>query len=224
MNCNGYRRARAGASSATRSSACSRTLLRLPPEREACPNNVPPDDLHPVIKQTPSFGRIFAMVAFTLSCFGILVFLWLNFGGSVPLQPEGYRITRGLPVGDAARQGGGRAHLRRARGQGQDAASRTSRPGSRTRCSRSTPLRADPEGLARDPAPEVAAGRDVRGALARHALVGDRCTTAGSCRRARSPTRSSSTRSCGASTRRRARASRSGSTRPGSRRRATPSR
>jgi phospholipid/cholesterol/gamma-HCH transport system substrate-binding protein len=50
-----------------------------------------------VIKQTPSFGRIFAMVAFTLSCFGILVFLWLNFGGSVPLQPEGYRVKVGFP-------------------------------------------------------------------------------------------------------------------------------
>ena len=45
-----------------------------------------------MIKQTPSFGRIFAMVAFGLSCFGILVFLWLNFGGSVPLQPKGYRV------------------------------------------------------------------------------------------------------------------------------------
>ncbi len=50
-----------------------------------------------MIKQTPSFGRIFAMVAFGLSCFGILVFLWLNFGGSVPLQPEGYRVTVGFP-------------------------------------------------------------------------------------------------------------------------------
>jgi phospholipid/cholesterol/gamma-HCH transport system substrate-binding protein len=50
-----------------------------------------------VIKQTPSVGRIFAMVAFTLSCFGILVFLWLNFGGSVPLQPEGYRVEVGFP-------------------------------------------------------------------------------------------------------------------------------
>jgi phospholipid/cholesterol/gamma-HCH transport system substrate-binding protein len=50
-----------------------------------------------VIKQAPSFGRIFAMVAFGLSCFGILVFLWLNFGGSVPLQPEGYRVTVGFP-------------------------------------------------------------------------------------------------------------------------------
>ena len=50
-----------------------------------------------MIKQTPSIGRIFAMVAFTLSCFGILVFLWLSFGGSVPLQPEGYRITVQFP-------------------------------------------------------------------------------------------------------------------------------
>ncbi len=50
-----------------------------------------------MIKQAPSFGRIFAMVAFTLSCFGILVFLWLNFGGSVPLQPEGYRVNVGFP-------------------------------------------------------------------------------------------------------------------------------
>jgi phospholipid/cholesterol/gamma-HCH transport system substrate-binding protein len=50
-----------------------------------------------VIKQAPSFGRIFAMVAFTLSCFGILVFLWLSFGGSVPLQPEGYRVTVPFP-------------------------------------------------------------------------------------------------------------------------------
>ena len=50
-----------------------------------------------MIKQTPSIGRIFAMVAFTLSCFGILVFLWLSFGGSVPLQPEGYRVTAQFP-------------------------------------------------------------------------------------------------------------------------------
>jgi phospholipid/cholesterol/gamma-HCH transport system substrate-binding protein len=50
-----------------------------------------------VIKQAPSVGRILAMVVFALSCFGILVFLWLNFGGSVPLQPEGYRLTVAFP-------------------------------------------------------------------------------------------------------------------------------
>ena len=46
-----------------------------------------------MIKQRPSLGRIFAMIAFTASCFGILVYLWLTFGGSIPLRPEGYRVT-----------------------------------------------------------------------------------------------------------------------------------
>ena len=50
-----------------------------------------------MIKQTPSIGRILSMVAFALSCFGILVFLWLSFGGSVPLQPKGYRVTVPFP-------------------------------------------------------------------------------------------------------------------------------
>jgi phospholipid/cholesterol/gamma-HCH transport system substrate-binding protein len=45
-----------------------------------------------MIKQTPSVGRIVAMAAFTLSCFGLLIFLWLSFGGPIPLQPEGYRF------------------------------------------------------------------------------------------------------------------------------------
>ena len=38
-----------------------------------------------MIKQTPSIGRIVAMAAFTLSVFAILIFLWLAFGGTVPL-------------------------------------------------------------------------------------------------------------------------------------------
>jgi phospholipid/cholesterol/gamma-HCH transport system substrate-binding protein len=50
-----------------------------------------------VIKQAPSVGRILTMIAFGLSCFGILVFLWLNFGGSVPLKPEGYRVNIAFP-------------------------------------------------------------------------------------------------------------------------------
>ena len=50
-----------------------------------------------MIKQSPGVGRILTMVAFALSCFGILIFLWLNFGGSVPLRPEGYRITVNFP-------------------------------------------------------------------------------------------------------------------------------
>jgi virulence factor Mce-like protein len=50
-----------------------------------------------VIKQAPSVGRILTMVAFALSCFGILIFLWLSFGGSVPLKPEGYRVEIAFP-------------------------------------------------------------------------------------------------------------------------------
>jgi phospholipid/cholesterol/gamma-HCH transport system substrate-binding protein len=43
-------------------------------------------------KQAPSIGRIFVMVAFALSCFGLLLFLWLAFGGSIPLKPKGYEF------------------------------------------------------------------------------------------------------------------------------------
>jgi phospholipid/cholesterol/gamma-HCH transport system substrate-binding protein len=50
-----------------------------------------------MIKQAPSVGRILTMVAFALSCFGILVFLWLSFGGSVPLKPKGYRVEVSFP-------------------------------------------------------------------------------------------------------------------------------
>ena len=50
-----------------------------------------------MIKQTPSIGRLVAMAAFTLSVFAILIFLWLAFGGTVPLKPEGYRFTVHMP-------------------------------------------------------------------------------------------------------------------------------
>jgi phospholipid/cholesterol/gamma-HCH transport system substrate-binding protein len=43
-------------------------------------------------KQAPSVGRILIMVAFALSCFGLLLFLWLAFGGSIPLKPKGYEV------------------------------------------------------------------------------------------------------------------------------------
>ena len=29
---------------------------------------------------------------FAFSCFGLLLFLWLSFGGSIPLKPKGYRF------------------------------------------------------------------------------------------------------------------------------------
>jgi phospholipid/cholesterol/gamma-HCH transport system substrate-binding protein len=44
-------------------------------------------------KQAPTIGRILAMVVFALSCFGLLLFLWLSFGGPTPLKPKGYRFS-----------------------------------------------------------------------------------------------------------------------------------
>jgi phospholipid/cholesterol/gamma-HCH transport system substrate-binding protein len=48
-------------------------------------------------KQAPSIGRIMVAVGFTLSCFGLLLFLWVTFGGPVPFKPESYRFTADFP-------------------------------------------------------------------------------------------------------------------------------
>jgi phospholipid/cholesterol/gamma-HCH transport system substrate-binding protein len=45
-----------------------------------------------MVKEAPSLGKLAAMVVFTLSCFGLLLFLWLAFGGPVPLKPKGYQF------------------------------------------------------------------------------------------------------------------------------------
>jgi phospholipid/cholesterol/gamma-HCH transport system substrate-binding protein len=46
-----------------------------------------------MVKQAPTLGRMLVMVGFALSCFGLLLFLWLAFGGPIPLSPKGYRFT-----------------------------------------------------------------------------------------------------------------------------------
>ena len=43
-------------------------------------------------KQAQTVPRLMAMVLFTASCFGILIYMWLTFGGPVPMKPEGYRF------------------------------------------------------------------------------------------------------------------------------------
>ena len=48
-------------------------------------------------KQAPSIGRILVAVGFTLSCFGLILFLWIAFGGPTPLKPESYRVTAYFP-------------------------------------------------------------------------------------------------------------------------------
>src|SRR5205809_2931041 len=48
-------------------------------------------------KNAPSVPRILAMVIFALSCFGLLLFLWLSFGGAIPLQPKSYELKMNVP-------------------------------------------------------------------------------------------------------------------------------
>ena len=50
-----------------------------------------------MIKQAPTPGRLIAMGAFALSCVGLLLFLWLSFGGTIPLKPQGYRVHVLIP-------------------------------------------------------------------------------------------------------------------------------
>src|SRR4051812_2273643 len=48
-------------------------------------------------KSTPSIAQLLTMVVFALSCFGLLLFLWLSFGGPVPLKPKGYQVSVDFP-------------------------------------------------------------------------------------------------------------------------------
>ena len=41
---------------------------------------------------SPTLGRVLVIAAFSLSCFGLLLFFWLAFGGPIPLKPAGYRV------------------------------------------------------------------------------------------------------------------------------------
>jgi phospholipid/cholesterol/gamma-HCH transport system substrate-binding protein len=41
----------------------------------------------------PTVTRILVALGFALSCFGLALFLWIAFGGPLPLKPEGYRVT-----------------------------------------------------------------------------------------------------------------------------------
>ena len=45
-----------------------------------------------MIKESPSVGRIAAMAAFTLSCVALFLWMWLSFGGPIPLKAKGYRF------------------------------------------------------------------------------------------------------------------------------------
>src|SRR5215210_6472339 len=48
-------------------------------------------------KQAPTPAKLLTMVVFALSCFALLMFLWISFGGTTPLQPKGYRFSADFP-------------------------------------------------------------------------------------------------------------------------------
>jgi virulence factor Mce-like protein len=47
----------------------------------------------------PTFTRILVAAGFALSCFALALFLWIAFGGPIPLKPESYRFE--VPVNEA---------------------------------------------------------------------------------------------------------------------------
>jgi virulence factor Mce-like protein len=50
-----------------------------------------------VNKNPPTIGGIAAMVGFTLSVAALLLFLWVSFGGTLPLRAESYRFKAEFP-------------------------------------------------------------------------------------------------------------------------------
>ncbi|WP_272473686.1 MlaD family protein [Baekduia alba] len=49
-------------------------------------------------------GRILVVAAFALTCFGLMLYLWNAFGGSVPMKAKGYRVVVALPEADLLAQ------------------------------------------------------------------------------------------------------------------------
>ena len=48
-------------------------------------------------KQGPGVVRILAMVIFALTTIGVLMFLWISFGGPIPLAPKRYQLKIDFP-------------------------------------------------------------------------------------------------------------------------------
>jgi phospholipid/cholesterol/gamma-HCH transport system substrate-binding protein len=50
-----------------------------------------------MVKQAPTGAKLAVMTLFSLTCFGLLLFLWRAFGGPTPLAPAGYRVHVRFP-------------------------------------------------------------------------------------------------------------------------------
>ena len=45
-----------------------------------------------MVTQAPKRSAVIAALAFTLSCIGLITFVWTQFGGTVPFAAQGYRV------------------------------------------------------------------------------------------------------------------------------------
>jgi virulence factor Mce-like protein len=45
-----------------------------------------------VVTQAPRKTAVLAALAFALSCVGLIIFVWTQFGGTIPFAPQGYRV------------------------------------------------------------------------------------------------------------------------------------
>ena len=50
-----------------------------------------------MIKKALTPGEIVAITLFVLSCFAVLLYMWITFGGSSPLKPKGYEVEANFP-------------------------------------------------------------------------------------------------------------------------------
>src|SRR3954451_56275 len=51
-------------------------------------------------KKAPSTTQLLVITGFALSCFGILLFLWITFGGPTPFKAKSYEVS--IPFSEAA--------------------------------------------------------------------------------------------------------------------------
>lgn len=45
-----------------------------------------------MVTQSPRRGAVMVAIAFTLSCVGLIIFVWTQFSGTVPFAPQGYQV------------------------------------------------------------------------------------------------------------------------------------
>ena len=151
-------------------------------------------------------ARLIVIAGFALSCFGLLLFLWLAFGGPTPLQPKGYRVQ--IAFSDAATL----AEQADVRSAGVSIGKVTGKElapgGNKTLATieleaKYVPLRSDARAVLRQ---KTLLGETYVELTPGHAEARGRSPRAAASRTARSPRPWSSTSCCAPSTRRRARA------------------